>query len=203
MIQSTAEAFHEWKIKNRRINRLCELISNLLPQNDLSLLDVGSGDGALANCIKKKNNLSKVHGVDILIRDDIKIPVDEFDGSYLPFENNSFDYILLSDVLHHTENIKSLLAECSRVSSGGIIIKDHLCENNLDYMILRFMDKVGNSRYDVNLPHNYKSSVEWGNVFDKTGLTVENWIPQLSLYPKPFHLLFDRKMHFLCLLTKH
>lgn len=37
----------------------------------------------------------------------------------LPFSNNSFDTIILGDVIEHVENPSFLLRECNRVLRGG------------------------------------------------------------------------------------
>ena len=42
-------------------------------------------------------------GIDTLVRDDSHIPVESFDGVKIPRHDNSTDYVLFSDVLHHTE----------------------------------------------------------------------------------------------------
>lgn len=201
MIQSITEWVHEWKIKERRVNTLSNTLSKLLDTNS-TILDVGCGDGTLAKRIFEYSNAAQVTGIDVLIRKDCVIPNTKFDGIKIPFDNNSFDYILLVDVLHHTENPELLFEECIRVAKKGVLIKDHINNSTLDYYTLRFMDRVGNARYDVNLPHNYLSSSQWNELFKKHNLVISNVINRLHLYPVPFNLLFDRQLHSIWHLTK-
>lgn len=199
MLQHLTEWIHEWKIKDRRINILSDHISHLIPKNS-SILDVGCGDGKIASSISKRTNSRKILGIDILLRNDCKIPSLKFDGINLPFKTNTFDYILLIDVLHHTDYQKELLIECTRVSKNGIILKDHKYENKFQYQILRFMDRVGNSRFDVNLPHNYLTANEWEYLFNFCHLKSNFELINLDLYPRPFNYLFDNNLHFISLL---
>ena len=194
MIQKVTEWIHEWKIKDKRVKRLTLEISNLIDSKS-TILDVGCGDGTLAKSVSEDSNASQVHGIDVLIRKDCKIPCSHFDGSIIPYPDSSFDYILLVDVLHHIDNPESLFKECIRVSRNGIIVKDHLNNSLLDYYTLRFMDRVGNARYDVHLPHNYFSSNQWEDLFSRNKLTVYKSIQRLLLYPFPFNFLFDRQLH--------
>jgi len=202
MIHLLSEWIHEWKIKDRRTTVLSHHICKLIPKES-TLLDVGCGDGILAKKIADTIKSKKSQGIDVLVRKDCAIQVDQFDGENIPFANNSFDYILLIDVLHHTLSPEKVFKECVRVCSKGIILKDHINNSSIDYYTLRFMDKIGNSRFDVELPHNYLSQSRWYGLFSENKLSNQNTITQLNLYPFPFNLLFDRKLHTVWKLKKH
>jgi len=202
MLHQLSEWIHEWKIKDRRIKVLANHICRFIPNHSI-LLDVGCGDGKLALKIANRTNSTTIQGIDVLLRKDCAIPVTLFDGEKIPFDDNSFDYILLVDVLHHTLSPEKVFKECVRVCSKGIILKDHLNNSSFDYLTLRFMDKVGNSRFDVNLPHNYLPISSWDSLFSDNKLIITNSITDLSLYPFPLNLLFDRKLHAIWHLTKH
>ena len=106
----------------------------------------------------------------------------------------------MADVLHHTEEPMGLLNEAKRVSKRWIALKDHTRNGFLAGMTLRFMDKVGNSRHGVALPHVYWSKEEWTRAFQELCLTVQEWTNKVSLYPWPGSLLFTRRLHFCALL---
>jgi 2-polyprenyl-3-methyl-5-hydroxy-6-metoxy-1,4-benzoquinol methylase len=201
MFYNILEHIHELRIKNRRVQILTSCISNFIEKRS-SILDVGCGDGELACTVATKISCTRVKGIDVLERDSCQLDYKTFDGIHIPYANNSFDYILLIDVLHHTNHPKDLLKECSRVSKKGIILKDHTCNTKMDSRILRFMDQVGNDRFDVHLPHNYLSTDQWTKLFKNLNLEAFYFEPNFKLYPYPFSIIFDRKLHFICHLTQ-
>ena len=196
---SPIELVHGGYVHRRRISRLASAIGNLLPEG-ASLLDIGAGDGKLAAVLKATIPSLDVSGVDVLVRPETGIPVRQFDGKHVPLPAQSCDFVLLVDVLHHTEDPLILLREAARVSKRGIIIKDHLRKGYLADSTLRFMDRVGNCRHNVALPHNYWNLKEWQTAFDEIGLRVVRWTRKLRLYPFPADWIFGRSLHFLALL---
>ena len=189
---------HNLAISRRRISVLSKHIANLIPP-DATVLDVGCGKGDLSLAIKENNPDISIVGVDPLVRDNAVIKVQKFDGVTLPFRDNAFEYSILSDVLHHTENIFDLLRETRRVSKNGIIIKDHICSSPADLLILRIMDAVGNRGTGVTLPYNYLSLKEWNLLFQDLGLIPDVFSGTIGLYPFPLDCLFERSLHFIAL----
>jgi hypothetical protein len=106
------------------------------------------------------------------------------------------------DVLHHTNNIREVLIEASRVSRRFVLIKDHLSESPIDFYTLKFMDWVGNRPHGVVLPNNYQSRSQWDTYFANAQLSLKAWRDQVPLYPFPFSGIFGRKLHFVALLEK-
>jgi hypothetical protein len=62
------------------------------------------------------------------------------------------------------------------------------------------MDRVGNRRHGVALPHNYWHRQQWECAWTQLGVTPEVWNSRLGLYPFPANLVFERSLHFLTLL---
>ncbi len=145
------------------------------------MLDVGCGDGAIGSLIAELRPDVKVHGVEVMVRPGCKIPCTAFDGTILPFADDSFDVCMLVDVLHHTRDIPPLLREATRVSRSFILIKDHLNESLLDSWTLRFMDWVGNRPHGVRLTYNYQSRGQWSSHFSECGLQEASWTTQIPL----------------------
>jgi SAM-dependent methyltransferase len=193
-------AMHKALVFNRRVHILAAHFAETIPQRG-TVLDIGTGDGVLAVALMQLRPDLRIEGVDVLARPDAAIPVTIYDGQTVPFPDQSFDYVLISDVLHHTENPAAVLAEAARVARLGIVLKDHLREGFLAGPTLRFMDWVGNRGHNVVLPYNYLSRDEWQVAYLRARLTTVSSKERLGLYPPPFSWLFERHLHFVALLA--
>jgi hypothetical protein len=106
------------------------------------------------------------------------------------------DIVALFDVLHHAQDGHALLREAARVARRGVVVKDHICDGALARWTLRFMDRVGNERHGVALPHRYWSSSEWKAAIAGLSLEPAAWeVGGLGLYPWPGSLVFGRSLH--------
>jgi SAM-dependent methyltransferase len=186
---------HASLVFKRRIRVLAGHIAPLLPRG-ATVLDVGCGDGLLGRTIRNLRADVALTGVDVLVRPETHIPVQEFDGFTLPLGDRAVDVILLVDVLHHADDPMRLLTEVARVARQSIIIKDHVQAGWLDRQTLRVMDWTGNAAHGVALPYNYWSAMEWTLALQRIGAAIESWETDLGLYPWPASALFDRNLHF-------
>ncbi len=194
------EFFHKKVVYSKRIDIIAKNLAKYCVSNT-KVLDVGSGDGEVASIINQYVDCDII-GVDVVPRKTNKIPIEIYDGKTIPFEDSSFDTVIFSDVLHHTENPNDALKEGARVSSKRILIKDHLCEDKLDYWTLRLMDWVGNSYLNVPLPYNYLSYNQWQGIFNNLKLNEIENVNNLDLYIIPLQWIFGRKLHFIACLEK-
>ena len=94
------------------------------------VLEVGAGDGSILKYLSDQNFAPEYHAVEISDSGVAHIQsrnikglqsVQEFDGYKLPFEDNSFDLVILSHVLEHVEHERLLLREMKRVSNHFVI----------------------------------------------------------------------------------
>lgn len=191
---------HNKLVFGRRIRRLADAIIERLPHG-ARVLDVGCGSGDLAALILSERPDLTIEGIDVLVRPGTAIPVTEYDGEHIPFPDGSFDAAIVVDVLHHTDDPALVLAEISRVAPI-VIVKDHLRDGLFAGLTLRFMDWVGNAAHGVRLPYNYLSRREWTQIWQTLHLDTARFATRLSLYPRPFSWLFDRKLHFVTILSR-
>jgi SAM-dependent methyltransferase len=179
----------------RRVDVLARHLAAALPER-ARVLDVGCGDGSVAACVLEHRADLEITGIDILVRPVTRIPVESFDGAKIPFPDDSFDAVMLVDVLHHTDDPRVILDEAARVAHT-IVIKDHLADGFLAVPTLRAMDWFGNASHGVVLPYNYWTRAQWLGAFSELGLTIAAESTSLSLYPMPASLAFDRRLHVL------
>ena len=95
-----------------------------------TVLEVGAGDGSILKLLSERDfspGYDAVEisdsGVELIKKAGIKNlrSVQEFDGYKLPFEDDSFDLIILSHVLEHVEHERLLLRELKRVAKMFVI----------------------------------------------------------------------------------
>jgi SAM-dependent methyltransferase len=189
---------HESLISRRRIRRLCELLSRLIPE-DCRLLDVGCGDGQLAHALLQTRPDLRIDGVDTLVRKRTSVPVMAFDGVTLPYKESSFDGVMLVDVLHHTSDPLSLLREALRVSRRWLVVKDHIRQGPGAALRLQLMDYIGNARHGIALPYNYLSLTQWSDLRAALNVRLITEVRKLDLYAKPIDYVFGSGLHFLAL----
>jgi len=197
LAKKVVKPLHRSAVSGRRVKILSHHLSQLLPRNEnLIGLDVGCGSGELANNIQQLCPQVKMFGLDVSLRSDAIINITTFDGNKLPFEDKSYDFTMLVDVLHHTDNPTKIMQECCRVTRKFILLKDHICESGWDRIRLSFMDWIGNRAYDVYLPYNYLSKKDWEQLYKASKIQCETEVSKLNLYPQPFSYIFDSSLHF-------
>ena len=186
---------HERSVHSRRVDSLTNHLVGLVPRDGV-ILDVGCGDGLLASLLAARLPQTTFQGIDVLVRDDTHVPVEYFDGTTIPMEDNSVDTVMMVDVLHHTDDPYILMREAKRVARHSIVLKDHTRDGLLANSTLRFMDWVGNAHHGVALPYNYLSKAEWDRMIGDLDLTIGEWNGKPKMYGKPGDWVFGRSLHF-------
>ena len=200
LASNTAGVLHEKLVFSRRAEVLSNWFAELVPSR-ARILDVGCGDGTISARLKSKRGDVEICGIDVLPRSSARISVGMFDGRRIPFADGSFDVVLFSDVLHHTNDPSILLREARRVARL-LVVKDHFRKGIGASVRLRFMDWVGNARFGVALPYNYWTDAQWYAAWKKVGLRPEKLITKLGLYPPYASWIFEAQLHFIALLEK-
>ena len=135
-------------------------------------LDLGCGSAIVANAFKNSFNLD-LTGADIVDKRVFQIPFKLYDGKNLPFEDNSFDSVLISYVLHHCQDPVIVLKEAKRVAQGNILIYEDLPENIFSSLLCKLHGKSFAWLFQEKKEScNFKKDKEWKRVFDELGLKV-------------------------------
>ncbi len=195
LVATALDTMHDRFVLDRRVEVIVGHLAGLVPR-DSDVLDVGSGDGAVALALTQRRSDVRARGIDVMVRGQTHIPVTSFDGARIPAADRSVGTVMLVDVLHHTDDPAALIAEAARVARDAVVIKDHLADGFLAVPTLRFMDRVGNVRHGVRLPYRYLTRRQWDDAFARADLRVDEWRATLGLYPAPASWLFDRGLHF-------
>ena len=201
LLRTTAGLLHERTVLGRRAVILANWFAEFAPPG-ARILDVGCGDGAIASLIATARSDVSIEGVDVLVRAKTRVPVTWYDGVHIPFDDDSFDLVMFSDVLHHVDDPGALQIEARRIARRHVLIKDHRVEGIAAAARLRFMDQIGNARFGVSLPYNYWCEAQWDAAWRTIGLYPERVVTELGLYPWPLDALFGAHLHFIALLRK-
>jgi ubiquinone/menaquinone biosynthesis C-methylase UbiE len=117
--------FETTPFEEQNIRRRYEQLFSLLPKDGIRILEIGSGGGFAVEQIKKAkclyfpldiphSNLNEINK-----RTDVKIYPVSGDAFHLPLQDNSFEAIILSEVLEHLEFPMDALKEMTRVLKPG------------------------------------------------------------------------------------
>jgi SAM-dependent methyltransferase len=185
----------DW-VHDRRAHVLGRHLADVTPRG-ARVLDVGCGDGLIGALVQTHGSDLEVTGIDIGVREQTHIPVREFDGMSIPYSDDELDVVMLVDVLHHADDPQRLLGEAARVARRAVVLKDVTPLGPLSDTTLRFMDWVGNARHGVPLPYNFWSQEQWRRAFAELNLSVAELRRRLGIYPAPWNLLFEKRMHFI------
>lgn len=114
--------------------RLVDRLLHLRPV-PRTLLEMGCGEGHKLIALKSAHDIA-VCGVDtyepsLALLKDAGIDTRACDMRRLPFDDNTFDWVLIANSLHHVTNPRDAIREGARVARHGIVI----CEPWLDQTI--------------------------------------------------------------------
>ncbi len=151
-------------------NRLADRLAPFLKESKKGL-DIGSSSGRLDSIIEKKVNV-QITGVDIYLPENPLIEVILFDGKKLPFRDDSFDFVMLVDTIHHIKHQEKILREARRVTKKFVLIKDHYFENGFDLFMLKLFDFLFNAPFGIHLEYSFLNTAQWNRLFSRVGLKL-------------------------------
>lgn len=195
------QKLHEKLLRNtlgrtQRLN-LVRSVCSFLPNHKATVLDIGCGNGLFSRDLLAAKPRLRIVGVETKLRSDCHIKCCVYDGQHLPFRDKQFDYVLLINVLHHTDDPAAVLSEAARVAARGVIVKDHYANTKFDFYTLVVMERIGNAFIDINQPYNFFSTRQWTDLFKRLGLKTEAIRETFVSYNAVVDLFFGRNLHFI------
>lgn len=182
-----------------RVRALCRLIVPHLRDGD-RVLDVGCGGGALAAACVAAVPGVKFEGLERAPRGGESIPVTRFDGGVFPFEDGSFDVVLVADVVHHEAEPLGLLRECRRVARRTVLLKDHWHRSGGQFLRICALDWAANYAVGVPCLYRYGTPESWRTLLTDAGFGLRSVESPLHLYRQPFEWMFGGRLHFFAVL---
>ena len=183
-----------------RLEVLSEMILPFLNEGD-KILDIGCESGRLGEMILSSSKCPmnlKYTGIEKFQRGGEPIEVIQYDGNILPMNSESFDIVILADVLHHEKNPLRLLKEAGRISKKRVIIKDHRKENIADQSRIAVLDLLANKPNGIECIYKYNNLNEWHELIAGAELSIEKEQLKINLYPWLFDILFGKKLQYFC-----
>ena len=185
-----------------RLNELVRIITHQLQPGD-RVLDVGCGIGALGRALMDHPMCPvdvTVIGLERTRRAQELITVHGYDGRTIPFGDSSFDVVILADVLHHETEAHHLIDQCIRVARRLLIVKDHKLDGPFARQRICLLDWAANHPYGVPCLYQYNTREQWRQSHQRHGLTIEQELTKLRLYPLPYRLLFTPRLQYMAIL---
>jgi len=165
--------------RRRKVGRAYDMaleIARVVPRGS-EVLDVGCGNGYIAHHLSAMLGTSVV-GIDVADSTEASIEYRRYNGREFPAPDASFDAVVLAYVLHHAQEIHSMLEEMKRVlRPGGVaIIYEDIPETVWDRFICWTHDLKWRRRTGACT---FRSELEWRSIFESAGFEV-NREKQLS-----------------------
>jgi 2-polyprenyl-3-methyl-5-hydroxy-6-metoxy-1,4-benzoquinol methylase len=169
-----------WALCRLALWRVQEKLTAIEPFLDPAdrVLDVGAGNCILCRELEQHGyNVVPVDRANLSFTDEI-VPV-TYDGTTLPFNDNSFDVALLITMLHHVPDPDAVLAEVARVARRIIVIEE-IYENLFEKYSTYAIDSLFNFEF-FNHPHSNRTDAGWRDDFRGLRLDVSAAVYSRSL----------------------
>jgi ubiquinone/menaquinone biosynthesis C-methylase UbiE len=174
-----------------------KIVENIEPSDGKTILDLGTGNGILIRRLQIENPKMKFIDIDAseaMIRMARKLTGDhgtEFrigNMEHTDLPNESMDYVVSNQAVHHVKNKLKLLKEVHRIlkKKGRVVISDHFepesdGESELEYRRHLF-EKMKNKNKEISeFAKSYMNSWE-----DLTEEQMKSHPPEYHLLPKEF-----------------
>ena len=164
-----------------------KILSTIIPNNDIQILDLCTGTANSSIELAKKNNNNQIFGIDlsqdminVANRKTIKlnlsnIKLNQMNALKLVFNDKKFDIVTTSFALHEMEKdmMNKVLKEMHRVlkDDGKIYIIDYNKQNGIKRILLWIFTRIFEPKHIKDFL-NYN----WKDIFNENGFRFENII---------------------------
>ena len=168
-------------------NEMNYKLRRILPNIKITdrILDLGSGNGCLTTVLTNRGY--NVTAIDVVDKSNGKCakPI-IFDGNKIPFEDEYFDVVIVTFVLHHIDNYENMISEIRRVTKRCAIIFEDTPVTKIQRRLVKYHQKSFWG-YCNGCP---VSKSDWYNVLSKYFNDI------VCVYIGPFEFPFARKPIF-------
>ena len=155
--------------RRRKVGRAYDMaleIARVIPRG-AGVIDIGCGNGFIAHHLSALLGTSVI-GIDVTAKTDAPIDYRRYDGARIPLADNSVDAVCLCYVLHHVQDVVTLMGEVRRVlrPNGLAVIYEDIPQTVWDRFVclthnLQWRNRTGACTF--RLPN------EWQTFFRRFG----------------------------------
>ena len=158
--------------RRRKVGRAYDMaleIARTIPGGS-EVLDVGCGNGFIAHHLSAMLGTGVI-GIDVIDATDAPIDFRRCDGKQFPLADNSVDAVLLCYVLHHAQDVRSILNEVRRVlrDGGRVIIYEDIPATTWDRIVCWIHNRQWKDRTG---PCTFRHQSEWQQLFNSLGFEI-------------------------------
>ncbi|MEE6176570.1 methyltransferase domain-containing protein [Mycobacterium sp. 050134] len=147
------------RVLGKRLESQAAMLGDHIKQGD-TVLDVGCETGHLCQYLAEMYGATAT-GIDVHDARTLPIDFQVFDGKSIPFEDNAFDHVVLSFVLHHCNDPMALIKECRRVARRSIIAFEDLPETRVEKTLTKIHIGLFKVAYRLESAGDYRTALEW------------------------------------------
>ncbi len=132
------------------------------------VLDIGAGDCRVDELLQRKVGC-QVTPVDVEDFNTTSLPLTMFDGTRLPFKDDSFDVSLVIFVLHHAQDPRAVLAEARRVTRRHVIVFEDVNTTTWDRWTFRGFHRLLEWSEHISRPYHEWTPQQWTSLAQELG----------------------------------
>lgn len=160
-----------YRALGKRAEKLTQLFENQIPRES-RILDLGGGWGFYAEPLRRRGHKHLI--LDVVKPGYQKAPVVLYDGSNIPFPDQSFDVTLLVTVLHHVSDLEVLFREVGRITRKRVVVIEDLYHHPAGRFWTIVRDRILNIEW-TDHPHQFRKHEQWEMFFKAHGFLIKKF----------------------------